>query len=57
MTFPGAGLQTGWIKMDKRKAKQAIIGAYLSWGTSSLKLGLDYGYGHATILRWVMAHI
>lgn len=42
--------------MDKRKEKQAIIEKYLSGGTSTRKLGKQYGYSHITISRWVMAH-
>jgi transposase-like protein len=41
--------------MDKRK-KQEIIAEYLLGDTSTRKLAIKYGYGHATISRWVMAY-
>lgn len=41
--------------MSKREEKQAIIAEYLSGETSLRKLGIQYGYGHVTISRWVMA--
>lgn len=42
--------------MEKRKAKHEIISRYLSGGTSTRKLAKEYGYGHVTISRWIMAH-
>jgi transposase-like protein len=42
--------------MNKREEKQSIIAAYLSGEASMRKLGIQYGYGHVTIHRWIMAH-
>jgi transposase-like protein len=42
--------------MDRGKEKYAIVSEYLLGGTSTRKLEVKYGYDHATISRWIMAH-
>lgn len=41
--------------MGKETLKQKVITEYLSGNTSTRKLGKKYGYGNATIFRWVMS--
>ncbi len=41
--------------MGRETLKQKVIAEYLSGDTSTRKLGKKYGYGNATISRWVMA--
>ena|SRR5450432_3290980 len=40
--------------MKNRRDKEAAIKEYLEEGTSSHTLGLKYGFGKGTVLRWVM---
>ena len=42
--------------MDIKKQKHEIIAEYLVGDTTTRKLAKKYGYGHATISRWVMSH-
>lgn len=41
--------------MGLQKLKEKVVAEYLSGTTSTRKLGKKYGYGSATISRWIMA--
>jgi transposase-like protein len=40
--------------MNQRERKALAIKEYLAGGTTSAKLGLKYGFGNASVSRWVV---